>query len=596
MFLVRVFAVVFILAMLKISSASLLNPLHTRLLKFPLWSTSIRGRRGAKLSTSRSQSTPPSSEVRVRFAPSPTGSLHIGGARTALFNWLYARKYGGKFIVRVEDTDEARSTRASEESIIRDITWLGLNIDEGPGIGGDCGPYRQSERKEIYKAYADQLIKSGHAYPCFCTSEELQKKKEANAAVGKPNTYDGQWRDRDPVEVEKLIAAGTPYTIRFKVPDKKFFINDLVRGRVVWNPSIALGDFIILRSNGMPVYNFCVAIDDYLMKISHVIRAEEHLSNTIKQILIFDALKAKHPEYAHCSLILGSDRTKLSKRHGAASLSDFEAKGYYPSALRNYLAMLGWNSGTNKEIYTDSELKEAFDVNRIVKSPAVFDTTRLNWINSQHISLLPEDVFVRECENALRNSSIFPLTPINQTDNKNPEVASLEKEFIHIASSLAKKSLKFIDDVVPLTKTILRYPFDDTRQEKRGIKTVSNENFLLMSQKFIEDYEKGSFPHPIVDSVHDFTSSYDAEEFSAYLNKTADEVGVPTKQSFFPSRLALTGSLSGPDIGWQLRLLEITSKLMQLLPDSVLNQVDVDFIPLDRRIEQLRSNLEARKE
>ena len=314
--------------------------------------------------------------VRVRFAPSPTGSLHVGGARTALFNWLIARKTNGSFIIRVEDTDEARSTRASEASILNDLKWMNLNWDEGPEIDGPFGPYRQSERKDIYKKVADKLIAEGKAYRCFCSEEELDTKRAAAEAAGLDPKYDGTWRDADPAEIQKKLDNGDEYTVRFKVPPGKVvYIDDIVRGRVTWDAEASLGDFIIMRSNGMPVYNFCVAVDDANMKISHVIRAEEHLTNTLRQLLVLEALGVRPPTYAHCSLILGSDRSKLSKRHGATSLSQFSAQGFLPDAMMNYLANLGWNDGTDKEIYSPKELVEAFDLNRIIKSPSMFGTS-----------------------------------------------------------------------------------------------------------------------------------------------------------------------------------------------------------------------------
>ena len=314
--------------------------------------------------------------VRVRFAPSPTGSLHVGGARTALFNWLIARKTNGSFIIRVEDTDEARSTRASEASILNDLKWMNLNWDEGPEIDGPFGPYRQSERKDIYKKVADKLIAEGKAYRCFCSEEELDTKRAAAEAAGLDPKYDGTWRNADPAEIQKKLDNGDEYTVRFKVPPGKVvYIDDIVRGRVTWDAEASLGDFIIMRSNGMPVYNFCVAVDDANMKISHVIRAEEHLTNTLRQLLVLEALGVRPPTYAHCSLILGSDRSKLSKRHGATSLSQFSAQGFLPDAMMNYLANLGWNDGTDKEIYSPKELVEAFDLNRIIKSPSMFGTS-----------------------------------------------------------------------------------------------------------------------------------------------------------------------------------------------------------------------------
>lgn len=290
-----------------------------------------------------------SGEERVRFAPSPTGTLHVGGARTALFNWLHAKKKTGKVILRVEDTDVARSTRESEEAMIQDLKWLGIDFDEGPNFGGDFGPYRQSERSELYVELAQRLLKSGHAYPCFCTEEELDAKRKQAEAEGRPPQYDGTWRDADPAEVQRKIDAGETYTVRFKIPEGTVIkIDDIVRGTVEWDANATVGDFILLRSTGVPVYNFCVAVDDALMGITTVIRAEEHLTNSLRQILILNALGFEVPRYAHCSLILGADRTKLSKRHGATSCDQFRRRGYLPDAMINYLALLGWNDGTTK--------------------------------------------------------------------------------------------------------------------------------------------------------------------------------------------------------------------------------------------------------
>ena len=263
-------------------------------------------------------------QARLRFAPSPTGSLHVGGARTALYSYLAAKKAGGKFVLRIEDTDLARSTKESEESMIKDLRWLGLDWDEGPFVGGPAGNYRQSERGEEYVKIAKKLVEMGHAYPCFCTEEELEAKRQAAEASGSQVAYDGAWRDADPAEVQRRIDAGEPYTYRFKVPKGKVVaIDDMVRGRISWDVEATLGDFILLRSNGVPVYNFCVAVDDATMGITTVARAEEHLTNTVRQVLVLEALGFPQPDYAHCSLILGEDRSKLSKRHGATSCDQF---------------------------------------------------------------------------------------------------------------------------------------------------------------------------------------------------------------------------------------------------------------------------------
>lgn len=330
-------------------------------------------------------------EVRTRFAPSPTGNLHVGGARTALFNWLYAKKLGGKFILRVEDTDTARSTRESEEAMLRDLEWLGLDYDEGPHKEGAFGPYRQSERGDIYKKYVDVLVEKNLAYPCFCSDDEITAMKEEAEKLKIPPIYRGKWATATQEEVDEEMAKGTPFTYRFRVPkDQTVEIDDYIRGKVTWETN-TLGDFIILRSNGMPVYNFCVTIDDALMQISHVIRAEEHLANTLRQALIYDALGFKRPEFAHVSLILAPDRSKLSKRHGATSVGQFADLGYMNDAMLNFLVLLGWNDGTEKEIFTVDELKESFSLDRITKSPAVFDNVKLGWMNGEYLKAKPAE-------------------------------------------------------------------------------------------------------------------------------------------------------------------------------------------------------------
>ena len=337
---------------------------------------------------------------RLRFAPSPTGSLHVGGARTALYNWLLAKKgqmdFPGSesgFVLRVEDTDLARSTKESEKSVLDDLRWLGMLWDEGPqGDIVDCsgyGPYRQSERGNIYVQAAEKLLQEGKAYRCFCTNEELEAMKEEQEAAGIPPRYDGRWRDASEEDINAALDAGKEYTIRFKVPEgSRVVIDDAVRGTVAWDAEATVGDFILLRSNGVPVYNFCVAVDDALMGISTVVRAEEHLTNTVRQGLVLDSLGAPRPRYAHCSLILGEDKQKLSKRHGATSCNQFRLDGFLPDAMINYLALLGWNDGTDNEIFTRDELIDAFELERVVKSPSVFDMEKLKWVNQQHLKML----------------------------------------------------------------------------------------------------------------------------------------------------------------------------------------------------------------
>ena len=332
---------------------------------------------------------------RLRFAPSPTGSLHVGGARTALYNYLLSKKgqiddpaSNAGFVLRVEDTDLERSTKESEISVLEDLQWLGLQWDEGPETitveSRNYGPYRQSERSEIYSIIAEYLIEKNLAYRCFCSKEELEEMKAKQEEAGIPPRYDGTWRDASHELIQQKLNDGVKYTVRFKVPSNtRVVIDDAVRGIVSWDAEQTVGDFILLRSSGVPVYNFCVAVDDAMMGITTVIRAEEHLTNTLRQCLVLDAVGVPRPKYAHSSLILGQDKQKLSKRHGATSCTQFQKDGFLPVAMINYLALLGWNDGTGNEIYTKDDLIECFEIDRLVPSPAVFDMDKLKWINSQ---------------------------------------------------------------------------------------------------------------------------------------------------------------------------------------------------------------------
>jgi len=307
-------------------------------------------------------------QVRVRFAPSPTGYLHVGGARTALFNWLYARKNGGKFILRIEDTDTERSTRESEEMIMRDLKWLGLNWDEGPDVGGDFGPYRQSERLDLYKTFAEKLIESGHAY--FAVYDKEDPKKVLYTSVQRP-------------------SDGTAYTIVFKVPKNKIIsYDDMLKGTIEFSTEY-MEDFIIFKSNGFPVYNYAVVIDDHTMNITHVLRGEDHISNTPKQILIYEALGWQPPKFMHIPLILGADKTPLSKRHGATAVEYFRREGYLAKALVNYLAILGWS--VDEEIFDYVEKVSSFSPEQISNKNVVFDYQKLEWVNSKHMKMLSSE-------------------------------------------------------------------------------------------------------------------------------------------------------------------------------------------------------------
>ncbi len=324
--------------------------------------------------------------VRVRFAPSPTGWLHVGGARTAYFNWLFARQNGGQFVLRIEDTDVVRSTAASEAGVLADLAWLGLDWDEGPDRGGEFGPYRQSERLSLYRERADHLTERGLAYPCFCTDEELEARRAAALAAGHPPHYDGRCRELSVAERAARVAEGRPASVRFAVAARDWDLDDRVRGHVRF-PAGMVGDFVLLRSNGLPTYNFACAVDDAAMRITHVIRAEEHLANTPRQLMIYDALDTTPPQFAHAALILNRDRTKMSKRDGEAAVAvgDYRREGYLPQALLSYLALLGFHPGDDREILSRAELLEAFTLDRIGSSGSVFDPDKLRWMNAHYL-------------------------------------------------------------------------------------------------------------------------------------------------------------------------------------------------------------------
>ena len=509
--------------------------------------------------------------VRVRFAPSPTGKLHVGGARTALFNWLIARKTNGKFLIRVEDTDEARSSRQSEESILSDIQWMTMQWDEGPMVGGAYGPYRQSERKEIYQTVADKLIAQGKAYRCFCTEDEIAaKRQQAEASGALDYKYDGTWRDASDETIEEHLAKGTPYTVRFRVPSaKQVSIIDVVRGQVTWDAEALVGDFIIMRSNGMPVYNFCVAVDDAKMHITHVLRAEEHLTNTLRQILVLEAMDASAPTYAHCSLILGPDKQKLSKRHGATSLDQFHLQGYLPSAMMNYLANLGWNDGTDQEIYSPQQLIDSFDMSRIVKSSAVFDLTKLRWVNSQHMKALPKDELV---DFVLQHTRFIDaentLLPSECNDND-------ARKFVKQCVEIALKDMFVIPDATNLARKCLEYQFLETiggtgtLYSNAAVEKSIPPELQNVTEALVNDYESGTFP--VLSSVSIENSSNteapSAEEefiiqWKVYLKRLGQRLELKGKNLFLPVRIALTGRKSGPDIGEQMLLVNIASGIV----------------------------------
>ncbi|HKW45025.1 MAG TPA: glutamate--tRNA ligase [Candidatus Eremiobacteraceae bacterium] len=328
--------------------------------------------------------------VRVRFAPAPTGTLHVGGARTALFNYLYARKSGGTLVLRSEDTDTARSSADSETLIQDDLRWLGLDWDEGPDMGGPYAPYRQTDRRERYALAAARLIELEKAYPCFCTPEELDAERAAADAKGLPPRYSGKCRTLTAAERSAYDREGRKSALRFAMPDRDIYVEDLIRGSVHF-PAGTIGDFVVVKSEGLPTYNLAAVVDDSEMAISHVIRGDEHLPNTPRQVALYEALGLPLPLFAHVSMILAPDHQKLSKRHGATAVAEYREQGYLPEALLNYIALLGWSPGDDREFFTLAELTEVFSLERVAKSPAVFDHGKLQWFNAHYVRRIPDD-------------------------------------------------------------------------------------------------------------------------------------------------------------------------------------------------------------
>ena len=458
--------------------------------------------------------------IRVRFAPSPTGYLHIGGARTALYNYLFAKATGGKFVLRVEDTDLERSTKEFERGQIEDLKWLGLDYDEGPDKPGEFGPYRQSERMHIYKQYAQELLDQGKAFYDFCSEEELEKMRELNQNEGAP-AYTGKWREPEFWdEAKSRVENGEKAPIRFKVEEKDYAFTDKVRGEVKF-PAGMVGDFVILRSNEMPTYNFCNVVDDHLMKISHVIRGEDHVNNTVRQLMIYEAIGAQVPEFAHVSLLIGEDRQKLSKRHGATSVTQYREDTFLPEALANYLCLLGWSHPEQKDVFTLKELDTVFDLKRFSRSPAVYDMEKLTWMNGQHLKAKDAKDLVPLVSNHISHGHFFH----KQNDEWKLQCIGLFQEKI----SLTKELEAMIDEFIlqdELTKT----------EELNDILSWDTTPQII-------DYIRSK-----VAEIPSDVTFVDAETFSEWMNFVKKELKIKGKALFMGLRGVLTGQNHGPDL------------------------------------------------
>ncbi len=452
---------------------------------------------------------------RVRFAPSPTGQLHIGNARTAILNWLFAKHSGGTFILRVEDTDMERSTKASEASILQDLRWLGLHWDEGPDVGGKFGPYRQSERLAIYHQHAAQLIAKSHAYHCYCTPAELETRRESAMKAGQPPRYDGRCKHLSPNERMAKEKAGAKPVVRFIMPERDITFSDLAKGAITFPPD-AIGDFVILRSDGVPTYNYAAVVDDHLMQITHIIRGDDHVGNTPKQIMLYEAFGWALPEFCHIPMILGPDRERLSKRHGATSVDDYAAKGYLPDALVNFLSLLSWSSASGEEILSRQRLIEEFSFNRLSSSAAIFDVVKLNWMNSVYIRNLSPDALTQACLPYLQKSG-YAL----------PDHATLQKMI-----RLVHDSLEYLSQI---SEKLAFFFADEIR--------INDGAAIGMSQTEAAEKIYWSFLRQL-----DKYDMLNGDAFRQIMKTVNKETGIMGRDLWMPIRIALTGEMHGPDL------------------------------------------------
>jgi nondiscriminating glutamyl-tRNA synthetase len=476
-------------------------------------------------------------KIRVRFAPSPTGQLHIGNVRTALFNWLFARQKRGVFILRIEDTDVERSEARYETQLLEDMKWLGLDWDEGPDVGGPYPPYRQSDRMEIYRESADRLLREHKAYYCFCSAEELEREREQAMAEQRPPMYSGKCRQLDPAEAEGRRAAGESAAIRLKIPEHPIRFHDIVRGEVEFSNEV-VSDPIIVRSSGMPVYNYVVVIDDAAMKITHVIRGDDHLSNTPKQVALYEALGLAVPEFAHLSTILGPDRERLSKRHGATSVANFREMGILPEALMNYLALLGWApSGGDREIFPKPELIKEFQLERVTPSPAIFDTEKLYWLNRHYIKQSPPARIHGLAIPFLQWASLLPHEITAETRQWAERLIDLLVPYVDRLHQLPERAgIIFRFDAHAAAS-------DPANSEILVLEKTADVLTMFLDRVTAEDY----LPTP--------------EHFQAIMNEIKAKTGVKGKELFHPVRIMLIGSHSGPDFNKLVPVIEQGSRL-----------------------------------
>ncbi len=481
-------------------------------------------------------------DVRVRFAPSPTGHLHIGGARSALFNYLYAKNQGGKFVLRIEDTDQARNVDSAKEKLLDSLKWLGIEWDESIDVGGEYGPYSCMERIDLYKEYIEQLLKEGKAYYCYMTESELEAEREAQMDRGEVPKYSG--RDRNLTEEERKAyeEKGLKPVVRFHVPTgQDIVIHDAVRGKVTFE-SDGIGDFVIARKDGVPMYNFAVTIDDHLMKISHVIRGEEHLSNTPRQVMLYQAFGWDVPTFAHASLILNPDRQKMSKRDESIIqfVEQYKELGYMPEALTNFLALLGWSPVEEEEIFTMEELGEQFSLERVSKAPAVFDAEKLAWMNNQYLKKADLETVVDLSIPHLVKAGRLP-------EDMNEERREWAKRLI----GLYQEQLQYGAEIVELTELFFKTEIEYNEEAKA---VLDEEQVPEVLKQFLHEIEQ--------------LQTFDAVNVKGAIKATQKATGQKGKKLFMPIRVATTGQTHGRDLPDSIELLGkavVSARLERLL-------------------------------
>ncbi|MEW9502693.1 glutamate--tRNA ligase [Jeotgalibacillus marinus] len=463
-----------------------------------------------------------SSEIRVRYAPSPTGHLHIGNARTALFNYLFAKNKGGKFIIRIEDTDQKRNIEGGEQSQLNYLKWLGIEWDESVDVGGEYGPYRQSERNDIYSKHYNELLEKGLAYKCYCTPEELEAEREAQSARNEMPRYSGKCRHLTDEQRAALEAEGREPSIRFAVPAGKVYtFNDMVKDDVSFE-SDGIGDFVIVKKDGIPTYNFAVAVDDHFMKISHVLRGDDHISNTPKQMMIFEAFGWDVPVFGHMTLIVNENRKKLSKRDESIIqfIEQYEGLGYQPDALFNFIAMLGWSPNGEEEIFSKDQFIEIFDADRLSKSPAVFDQQKLVWMNNQYLKNLDLDQVVE-----------LAMPHLEEAKRISKDRSAEEDAWVRSLVALYQEQMSYGAEIVGLSELFFK---DEIAYDEEASAVLAEEQVPEVMAELRKQLEE--------------LDSFEAAEIKKSIKVVQKQTGHKGKKLFMPIRVAVTGQTHGPEL------------------------------------------------